>query len=140
MSTVINTARFQSVKVQPDKVFSFPQGLIGFESHRDFVLIERNNQSQFSWLQSLSKPDLCFLVIEPSKVLGAFEPEISSEDKMSLETKNGDGISFLSLVSVDESHQNIFVNLKSPIAINNAKKIGRQIILEDDQYPVRFKI
>ena len=140
MSTVINTARFQSVKVQPDKVFSFPQGLIGFESHRDFVLIERNGKSHFFWLQSLTNADLCFLVIDPKKVVDFFNPEISLEDKLSIEAKNGDAISFLSLVLVDESHENISVNLKSPIVINCAKKIGRQIILEDDRYPVRFKI
>jgi len=140
MSTVINTARFQSVKVQPEKVFSFPQGLIGFESHRDFLLIERNNKSQFLWLQSLSNPDLCFLVIDPKKVMDSFNPEISQEDRLSIEAKNGDVVSFLSLVLVDESHENISVNLKSPIALNREKKVGRQIILDDERYPVRFKI
>jgi len=141
MSTIIKTARFQTLQVQPDKVFSFPQGLIGFESYRDFVLIDRANKSLFFWLQSFSHPDLCFLLIESAKVLDSYKPVLSKEDNAFLQIKNGSEISFLSLVTVeDESHENIFINLKSPIALNPESRIGRQIILDEDCYPVRYPL
>lgn len=140
MSQVIQTTRFRKVQIRPQKVLHFPQGLIGFESSREFVLIHDGDRKLFLWLQSIAQPDLCFLLVEPKRIVDFFEPALSQEDETLLEAKNGDKISFLSLVHVDESHENIYVNLKSPIAINPSKRIGRQVILEDDRFPIRYPL
>ncbi len=140
MATVINTPRFKGIQIQPEKIFVFPQGIIGFEAARDFVLIDRGNGNSFLWLQSLKNPDLCFLLIEPEKVIDAYHPELSSQDRIMLEASNGKDVTFLNLVTVDESHENIYINLKSPIAINSEKRIGIQVILEDERYPVRHQL
>lgn len=138
MSTVVQSTRFQNVQIQPENVFSFPQGLIGFEMHREFVLIDKAKKKRFQWLQSLRHPDLCFLLIDPDQVVESFKPRLSQEEQSFLQARNGDSLTFLCLVSVDEAHENISVNLRSPIVINFARRLGRQVILEDETLPVRF--
>ncbi|MBI4398135.1 MAG: flagellar assembly protein FliW [Candidatus Omnitrophica bacterium] len=138
MAVVISTPRFKNVKIYPEKTLSFPQGIIGFENFREWVLIDRGNA--FLWLQSLTNPDLCFLSMEPQQVAPAYQPELSAQDKKVLETEDSKGLTFLSLITVDVSHENIFVNLKSPIAINFRKKVGMQVILENGEYSMRYPL
>lgn len=142
MSSVIQTERFQNIQIQPESVMEFPQGLIGFESYRQFALLDgKRKEGGLFWLQSLApRSDLCFLLIEPERVESDYNPSVSGEDREMLGLSSGDAVAFLCLVTVDKAHESICANLKSPIAFNFKKRIGRQLILEDARFKVRHLI
>ena len=141
MTSIVRTERFSEVAVKSQNIVLFPQGLIGYESYRDFVLIRSKQAPIFYWLQSLIRPDLCFLLVNPKRVWNRFNPRVSKEDRGVLQFKNGRSLpTYLSIVRVDRRHRNIFANLKSPIAINSSRRVAKQVVVENEGYSVKFPI
>ena len=54
----VNTSRFGMVEILPEDILLFSRGLIGFESHRHWVLLADGGSSGVAWLQSLTDPRL----------------------------------------------------------------------------------
>lgn len=66
----IDSPRFGSLDVETNKVIEFPAGLPGFESCKQFTLIEiEGRQDRLAALQSVDHPDVAFGVTTPD-VLG----------------------------------------------------------------------
>ncbi len=139
MSPVIQTTRFNKVEIEPSHVISFPQGLIGFEGFKEFILIDKADKDLFLWLQSVQNPNLCFLVVEPTQVVDFFSPKLTAENAPLLDSFDDKTQVFLSLVTVSESYDPISVNLKSPVVIDTKKRLGFQIIL-DEKYSIQHVI
>ena len=45
----INTKRFGEIEIDPKTKITFPGGLLGFASYKDFVLIDPNKKSPLKW-------------------------------------------------------------------------------------------
>jgi len=140
MSPVIQTEQFQKVPIENKNVIVFPQGIMGLEGLHEFVLIDRSNKGYFLWLQSVEKSDICFLTIDPKRVIDFFDPKLSREDLDMLKAKSINELIFLSIVNVDDDNESISVNLKSPIAVNGNEQLGSQIVLNDDKYLIQYAL
>ena len=49
---IIKTTRFGEVTIQNEDLLTFPEGLLGFQDLRTFVLLDDPNDDIFAWLQS----------------------------------------------------------------------------------------
>ena len=58
----IQTQRLGAVEATPESFVTLPEGLIGFEDQREFVLVRPETQTPFRWLLSFSNPELAFAV------------------------------------------------------------------------------
>jgi flagellar assembly factor FliW len=56
------------VNISEKQVYTFPNGLLGFENFKKFALIE-SEYEPFFWLQSLDEKNLAFLLIDPASCL-----------------------------------------------------------------------
>ncbi len=77
----IETTRFGALDVEERKVITFPDGLPGFEEHRQFTLVphhtaEGGKGSPFVWLQSLEDGTLAFLAMEPHQAFPDYAPRV----------------------------------------------------------------
>ena len=77
----IETTRFGTLDVEERKVLTFPDGLPGFEEHRQFTLVphhtaEGGKGSPFVWLQSLEDGGLAFLAMEPHQAFPDYAPRV----------------------------------------------------------------
>ena len=61
----IQTQRLGAVEATPESFVTLPEGLIGFEDQREFVLVRPDTQTPFRWLLSFSNPELAFAVLDP---------------------------------------------------------------------------
>ena len=62
---VINTTRFGQIQLNTEDIITFPEGLLGFQDLRQFVLLDDPNDDIFAWLQSCELPSVAFPVLEP---------------------------------------------------------------------------
>ena len=60
-------------EIAEETIITFPKGLIGFENHREFVLLPVGEDSPFLLLQSLDDPRLGFLVADPYPFLEGYQ-------------------------------------------------------------------
>lgn len=62
---VIHTSRFGAVSLTSEDVIQFPEGLLGFNELRRFVLLDDPTDEIFAWLQSCEEPGIAFPLLEP---------------------------------------------------------------------------
>jgi len=103
--------------------------------------VEASEQSCFVWLQSLELANLAFLLIDPFSFYPEYEFNLSEKDVIELEIENASDILVLTTVSLPKgAPQNMTSNLLAPIIINSKKQIGKQVILNENNYSIAENI
>ena len=128
------------VEIEDDAVITFPNGIPGFPEHTGFVLIDDERFRPFDWLQSVTDPFVGFVAVEPALVAPDYEFDLSDEDADLLELDRETEPLVLTIVTVPEDFRASTANLKAPLVINPRRRLGKQIILSDERYPLRSPI
>ncbi len=131
--------RLETLEIPEESVLEFPHGLPGFESHKSFALIEDANYMPFRWLQSLGDPDVAFMVIDPALVVGTYDVDVVELDVECLELVEGNDPDVMCILVMPDDFRSATVNLKAPIVVNRPRQRGKQVILTDERYPLRFR-
>ncbi len=140
---IIETKAFGQVEITDDKIITFPGGIIGFPDMKRFTLLhdeEKGVSAGIRWLQSLEEPGFAMTVIDPLMVKEDYNPEIDDELLTGIGEVTSDNLLVLVTVRVPSDLKQMSVNLQGPIIINVDERKACQIIVDADNYPVRFPI
>ena len=140
---IAKTKFFGEVELDDDKILEFPHGIIGFEELRKFAIIydEKNEgATTISWLQSLEEQSLALPVIDPLAVTTDYTPMIEDELLEPLGTPADEDLLFLLAMTVPSDMTKVTANMKAPIIVNTVAKKGVQLIVENEDYPVKFNV
>ncbi|MCS7052198.1 MAG: flagellar assembly protein FliW [Ignavibacterium sp.] len=121
----VNFDHIGEVEFDDSLILTFENGLIGFEYLKKFVLI-KTDDDLFYWLNSIERPEFCFPLIG-IRVIDENYPFMENFEAFAVVVFNKDPLK-------------ITINLKAPIYINQDSKIGLQKIIDDDKYPVDYKL
>jgi flagellar assembly factor FliW len=133
------TTYFGNLVSQPESVIEFPLGLPGFENEHRFVLVEQAINRPIVFLQSLSRPDLCFITLPVSLICSTYELCLGSEELGTLGLASpppspaGPDVLCLAVVTFSETGPPT-ANLLSPIVINWRTRVAVQSIPADSPY------
>ena len=130
--------RLETLEIPEEVVLEFPHGLPGFESHKSFALIEDAHYLPFRWLQCLVDPHVTFMVIDPELVVGRFRLSLADLDVECLELLESEAPEILCIIVMPEDPWSATINLKAPILVNRSRQRGKQVILTDEHYPLRY--
>lgn len=138
------TRFFGEVEIDEEKVLTFPNGIMGFEEMRRWTIlydIEKGKEGAISWLQSLDMEELALPIISPYSVVSSYSPIVEDEILKPLgEFKDEELVIFLIITIPQENPKLTTANFKAPVIINPENKVGLQIIVNNEDYEVRFKI
>lgn len=138
----INTKVFGEVEIENDKIISFPGGIIGFPDLTDFVLLhdEEKGVGAIHWLQSIQEPGFAMPVMDPLAVMPEYNPQVDDELLKNIGKLVDDELLVLVTVTVPGDLTKMTVNLKGPVIINAAERKACQIIVEGEDYKVKYPI
>ena len=138
----IKTKVFGEIIIDDDKIIHFPNGIIGFPDLTEFTLVhdEEKGTDSIHWLQSLQEPAFAMPVMDPLIVCPDYNPEADDELFNILGEIKPDELLVLVTVTVPSDLTRMSVNLKGPIIINVSEKKALQIIVEGDEYQVKFPV
>ncbi len=136
----IMTRDFGKVDIDEDKIIEFPEGIPGFKEENEFVLLPLEKDSLFVIMQSVNNPDLAFITIEPKSIIKDYEFVISEKTEELLEISGIEDIILLNIVNIKDQVEDMTMNLAAPLVININANLGKQVILDDKNYPVKFKL
>ena len=137
----IKTSRFGEVEIDENLTIHFMEGLLGFSEFKDYVIMEHNSKSPFSWLQSISNPDLAFVITNPFQIKNDYLEKLSPEEEALFSSDNGEEVLVFTLVTIPPGKADkSTVNLMGPIVIEPASKVGRQVILANSDYSHRHRL
>ena len=136
----ITTTRFGEVEVPDGEVYSFPEGLLGFQDVRSFVLMANPTGGPFRWLQATEIPSLAFVVSDPTLYFKDYQVGIRKEEMDAIELADiGQGVVMV-IMTVPKDVTEITANLQGPVILNPGKKLGKQIVLADPKYQTRHRL
>src|SRR2546430_329252 len=125
MSTLtVESTRFGTLEIADAEPIRFPAGLIGLGG-RDFVLVDHDADSAFSWLQSTEDPALALPVTNPWAFFADYVVELSDEDTERLGGEAADPVVWVT-VRAGAELSDFSANLRAPILIANGR--GHQVI------------
>ena len=138
----ILTKLFGEITIDDDKIIKFPNGIIGFPDLTEFTLVydEEKGTESIHWLQSIQEPAFAMPVMDPLIVYPGYNPEVDDELLDVLGKIVPEELLVLVTVTVPKDLTKMSVNLKGPIVINAAEKKALQVIVEGDEYQVKFPI
>ncbi len=138
----ITTKVFGEITIDDDKLIKFPNGIVGFPDLVDFTLIhdEEKGKDSIHWLQSIQEPAFAMPVMDPLIVRPDYNPEVDDELLKNIGTLVPEETLVLVTVTVPKDLTKMSVNLRGPIIINAAEKKAAQVIVEGEEYPVKFPI
>lgn len=134
----VHTTRFGEIEVSTGEIITFPQGILGFEAIKRYVLL--GGQKPFSFLQSVDDPDLTFVVMDPLVVRPDYRVEVPASEVKDLGITEASQAIILAIVTVPEDLRQMTVNLQAPLIINSKNRLAKQIVLRDQAYPMRQKV
>jgi flagellar assembly factor FliW len=135
----IKTTRFGEIEVDQGKVIHFPEGIIGFQEVKNYLLIGKKER-MVMWLQAVDKPEIAFIVVNPFLFESTYDPKLSRQDLEFLKITDVVDINILSIVVVPKNPQEMTANLLGPIVVNTKEKLGRQVILTEGNYSVKHPV
>lgn len=130
----IETQRFGIISLDQEQLFLFPAGLIGMESLRDWALLPDLENPSVAWLQSASRGDRALPLISPRAFFQDYRVQVSRRELTGLHLKPGAEMYVLTTISTHAGR--VTTNLRSPILVNLSRRLGCQIITDNDQ-PLR---
>ncbi len=138
----INTKVFGEIEIADEKIIHFPSGIIGFPEMTDFALVhdEEKGVGAIHWLQSVQEPAFAMPVMDPLLVRPDYNPEIDDELLKSIGELIPEEMLVLVTVTVPSDLTKMSVNLRGPIIINAAEKKACQVIIDGEDYAVKYPI
>lgn len=140
MQTMLRTTRFGDITIDESRVFHFADGLPGFPGAKSFLAMNVEDKSDLYWLQCVDDGALAFLAISPWDYFPDYEPVIGAADQQALELEREEDATVLCLLTVDRDAEIITANLLGPLVINTARRVGRQVVLADANWPLAARL
>ncbi len=127
----LRTTRFGPIEIQIDDVVLFPQGLIGFEDHRHWVILADADDDTIAWLQSVSRAEIALPIVSPKRFVPEYSVRVASSELEPLKLASVDQAHVLNIVS--RNGEWLTLNLKAPLIVNLDRRLGRQVVTIDEQ-------
>jgi flagellar assembly factor FliW len=126
--------------VRQENVFRFPEGLLGFPDIKEYVFILNDKVKPFMFMHALDGSDICFVCVESFLICPSYQLKLPDSLIDALEIETPADVLLFNLVTVKQKLEEISANMVSPLVINIKKRMGRQMIVENSEFPMRYKI
>jgi flagellar assembly factor FliW len=91
-------------------------------------------------LQSVDNLELAFPVVSPFFVDENYSIRLNACDFEDIKLKKFNDVIILTLLVVPQDISSIRTNLRAPIIYNSTEKLAKQVVLQEEKYPIHFYI
>ena len=138
----ISTKHFGEIKYEESSIITFPDGLPGFQENTRYILLDNEDaeDDMFRWLQCVDNAEIALAIMDVYPVIQDYNPMVDEEALADLGDLSGNPLEIYNVCVIPEDLRQMRVNLKAPIIINPATRIGKQVVVQNDEYKVRHHI
>lgn len=136
----VKTTRFGELELNPSDIITFHEGLLGFDQLKKYFVVDPGDSTLILWLQSTEDEKVAFPIIEPKIFKPDYVAKLLPADLNGLELESLSNAKLYSILTIPSNVVEMNANLKAPIVINSAKKVGKQIVLADSKLTVKHEM
>ena len=134
------TPQLGVIKYQKKEIILFPEGLYGFNHLGEFLLVRREKDTLFSYLQSITDVNITFIVIPPKEIVKDYNLILAKTDMEKIQVKSETDFQYYVIITIPKNIEEISANLLGPVVINTHLNIGAQFISQNVEYSTKYKI
>ena len=83
---------------------------------------------------------MAFVLVDPQNFLSDYQPKIYESDMVELKSDPNDTLMIFAMITLSSDPVKSTANLLGPLLINITKKLGKQIVVVDEQYSTKYPI
>ncbi|MEK5071474.1 flagellar assembly protein FliW [Sporosarcina sp. FSL K6-1508] len=137
---IIQTKFHGSLEIQIDQTWNFPKGIPGFEAEKEFALLPIEDNDLFQVLQSTKTTDVALIVANPYTLAGDYSFTVDEPTIDLLNIEKEQDVFILGVLSLKEPFESSTINLQAPLIFQTKTKKAKQMILNDNIFPIRHPI
>lgn len=138
---ILKTVHFGDIELEEANVFHFEEGVFGFPHEKKYVVVRNPDpELPFDWLQSVETPELAFVITDPFFFKKEYEFDVPEAIQESLDIWDPGDVLIYAITVIHADIKISTMNLRAPLILNTRTKLGSQIILENENYPVKFRL
>ena len=130
----VNTHLFGTIDIDPDTILTFPEGITGFPDSKRYKLIHEEvaGEPVSFTLQSVDSPAVAFQIIDPTAIGFQYELEVTAAEQAALKAAKPEDVAvMLVLFKSEDSGKQIGANIRAPLLINPASRLGVQKVIQN---------
>lgn len=139
---VIKTKNFGNIDINEENIYTFDCGIPAFEDLKRFTIIQQEDNSGikplFCWLQSIEDPETSFVIMDVYDIIPDYNPLVYDSDLESIGEVKEDNLLIYNIVVIPQTVSKMSVNLKAPVVINLTTKKGKQVVVKNEDYSVKY--
>ncbi len=136
----IATARFGEVEIDPAKIITLNEGMVGFPNYKRYAFMPFMDDTPFELFQAVDHGNLAFVTVDPFLFCDDYQFDISDDDLETLQVKSKEDITIKVIVTIPEDPKGMTANLQGPLVINESRLLAKQIILHDTKYGTKHPV
>jgi len=136
----LETLRFGLIEYKEKEIINFEKGLPGFENEHHFILIQPEEEQPYAFLQSTQTKELSFIIANPFLFYINYEFDLDEQSKEELNIGSIEDVMVWSILSIPDDFKKTTMNLKAPVIINAKNRKGKQVILNDNRYQIKYPL
>ncbi len=140
MTTSYAPAETQETMPEDIRAIEFEEGIPGFPDVTRFVLVDIVDDGAFQTFQSVDDPSVGFVVAVPWLFFPDYAPVLTDVDQQGLDIERQEDAVVFCPVTVDGAASKAYMNLMGPFVVNVRTMRGRQIVLIDQELPLRAEL
>jgi flagellar assembly factor FliW len=133
-------SRLGEIEIDQETIITFERGILGFPNLKKYALIDLDSSSPLKYLQALEDENIGFVVTNPIIFKSDYEIKIKRNDLEEIGINNPKHILSLVIVHVPENPEEMTANLKGPIIINSNLRKGKQLVLDQTDYELKYRL
>lgn len=137
---VLETKRWGTLEINKNDILHFERGIPGFEGMMRFAIFESEEIQPFKWLINTENPDLGFVIVPPHVFYPNYNPKLYESDLEELRVAQNNNLALFVIVTLTPNPLKSTANLQGPLLINLTKRLGKQIIIVEEEYSVKHPI
>lgn len=133
----IHSHRFGALEIESREVIRFPDGIIGFPSEHEYVLLRKNSRAAIGWLQATTNPSLAFPVVSIDSLFLDTEYFEALADACAHRGFGplGEDLAVMAIICALADGP-ASVNLLAPVVVKPSARTGAQIFLLKGDYSI----
>jgi flagellar assembly factor FliW len=136
---IIETKAFGSIEITERQRVTFPLGILGFESFKEYALLDAEREP-FFYLQSIDVPQIAFVLINPFLFRPDYEMNIDNQELLPIGVIDPANALIFSIVTIPQDGGAVTANLQGPVIINRDSRLGLQAVLTDTRWKTKHDI
>lgn len=131
---------FKDLVYSKDDIITFNSGIPGFEKSQKFVIVSIPEYAPFEWMVCIDGSKLRFAIINPLVFEPEYNPSFVKEQLGELSIEKPEDLLLYTIVTIKDNPLESTANLVGPVIINRIKRLGKQIIIDDERYTTQEPI